>query len=290
MATSILSDISAMREELLPRFVEIPAGEFAMGSDDGDDDERPVRNVTLDRFHLSAHPVTNAQYAEFVRNTGHHAPDVRDLPSFVSPAAEPTFRELASPYIWRGGDLPKDRNLHPVTLVTYADAVAYCVWLGTRLGRAVRLPSEAEWERAARGDVDGRRYPWGDEIDPSRSNFLPDAGVKRMRGTRPVGTFPANPFGLHDMSGNVWEWVADWYAAEADADAAPELVNPSGPVSGTMRLLRGGSWVTHDVLQLRCAYRHKVPPDSYAYSIGFRVAYHDSHEIADGLTDGEALQ
>ncbi len=260
-----------MREELLPRFVEVPAGTFQMGSTDGADDERPVRTVSLSSFCLSAYPVTNAQYAEFVRHTGHHAPDVRDLPSFVSPSNEATFRELSSPYVWRGGDLPKDRGLHPVTLVTYADAVAYCVWLGTRLGRAVRLPSEAEWERAARGGIDGRRYPWGDEIDPSRSNFLPDVGLKRMRGTRPVGTFPPNPFGLHDLSGNVWEWVADWYAADAYTD--PDTDNPSGPVSGSMRLLRGGSWVTHDVQQLRCAYRHKVPPDTYAYSIGFRVAY-----------------
>ena len=277
-----------MREELLPRFVEIPAGEFMMGAADGEDDERPVRAVVLDRFHIAMHPVTNAQYAEFVRNTGHRAPDVRDLPSFVSPTAEAAFRELASPYVWRGGDLPRDRGLHPVTLVTHADAVAYCVWLGTRLGRAVRLPSEAEWERSARGGVDGRRYPWGDEIDPSRSNFLPDSGLKRMRGTRPVGTFPANGFGLHDMTGNVWEWVADWY--RPDAYGTLGGANPSGPVSGTMRVLRGGSWVTHDVLQLRCSYRHKVPPDTYAYSVGFRVAYTDAPDIKDDIADGEALQ
>jgi formylglycine-generating enzyme len=277
-----------MREELLPRFVEVPAGDFVMGAPDGDDDERPVRRVTLDRYLLSAHPVTNAQYAEFVRNTGHHAPDVRDLPSFVAPTAEAAFRELASPYIWRGGDLPKDRGLHPVTLVTHADAVAYCVWLGTRLGRAVRLPTEAEWERAARGGIDGRRYPWGDEIDPSRSNFLPDVGLKRMRGTRPVGTYPPNPFGLHDMAGNVWEWVADWY--QADAYAGGDAANPTGPVSGALRVLRGGSWVTHDVLQLRCSHRHKVPPDTYAYSIGFRVAYSDTTELADASTGEEALQ
>ncbi len=277
-----------MREELLPRFVEIPAGEFEMGGHDGEDDERPVRRVVLDRFHIAMHQVTNAQYAEFVRNTGHRAPDVRDLPSFVSPAAEAGFRELASPYVWRGGDLPCDRGLHPVTLVTHADAVAYCVWLGTRLGRAVRLPSEAEWERAARGGVDGRRYPWGDIVDPSRSNFLPDSGLKRMRGTRPVGTFPANGFGLHDMTGNVWEWVADWYAA--DAYRTLGNANPGGPMSGGMRVLRGGSWVTYDVLQLRCAYRHKVPPDTYAYSIGFRVAYTQAPDVTDDVADGEALQ
>ncbi len=275
-----------MREELLPRFVEVPAGEFTMGSTDGDEDERPVKLV-LDRFHLSAHPVTNAQYAEFVRNTGHRAPDVRDLPSFVSPAAEPTFRELASPYVWRGGDLPKDRGLHPVTLVTIADAVAYCVWLGTRLGRAVRLPTEAEWERAARGGVDGLHYPWGNDIDASRSNFLPDASAKRQRGTRPVGSFLANPFGLHDMAGNVWEWVADWYAPDT---YGKETRNPTGPVSGSMRVLRGGSWVTHDVRQLRCAYRHKVPPDSYAYSIGFRVTYTETRDLAEHIISDEALQ
>ena len=277
-----------MREELLPRFVDLPAGEFIMGSPDGDDDERPVRRVRLEGYSLSAHPVTNAQYGEFVRNTGHHAPDVRDLPSFVAPSAEAAFRELASPYIWRGGDLPRDRGLHPVTLVTHADAVAYCAWLGTRLGRNVRLPSEAEWERAARGGIDGRRFPWGDEIDPSRSNFLPDLGLKRMRGTRPVGTYPPNPFGLHDMAGNVWEWVADWY--QSDAYAGGDAVNPTGPASGTLRVLRGGSWVTHDVLQLRCSHRHKVPPDTYAYSIGFRVAYSDSREIAAAIVDEEALQ
>jgi len=277
-----------MREELLPRFVEIPAGEFRMGAADGEDDERPVRTVTVDRFHLAMHAVTNAQYAEFVRNTGHRAPDVRDLPSFVSPAAEAAFRELASPYIWRGGDLPRDRGQHPVTLITHADAVAYCVWLGTRLGRAVRLPSEAEWERAARGGVEGRRYPWGDEIDPTRSNFLPDASLKRVRGTQPVGAFAANAFGLHDMSGNVWEWVADWYTPDAYRTLGE--ANPAGPVSGTMRVLRGGSWVTHDVLQLRCAYRHKVPPDTYAYSIGFRVAYSEAPDIEVDVTDGEALQ
>jgi formylglycine-generating enzyme required for sulfatase activity len=189
--------------------------------------------------------------------------------------------------VWRGGDLPRDRDLHPVTLVTHADALAYCVWLAARLGRPVRLPSEAEWERAARGGIEGRRYPWGDDIDPSRSNFLPDAALKRMRGTRPVGTFPANGFGLHDMAGNVWEWVADWY--EPAAYASQGNVNPVGPVTGSMRLLRGGSWVTHDTLQLRCAYRHKVPPDTYAYSIGFRVACGDPPELATEAPDAEAL-
>jgi formylglycine-generating enzyme required for sulfatase activity len=241
-----------------------------MGADDGEDDERPTRRVEVDAFAIAAHPVTNAQYAEFVRNTGHRAPAVRELPIFVSPASEPAFRELASPYVWRGGEAPRDRGIHPVTLVTHGDAIAYCQWLSSRLGRTVRLPSEAEWERAARGGLEGKRYPWGDEISPELANYLPDPGMKRQRGTRPVGSYQPNAFGLYDMAGNVWEWVADWYRADAYQQAATEA---RSPVSGLLRLLRGGSWVSHDVQQLRCAHRHKVPLDSYAYSIGFRVVY-----------------
>jgi len=259
-----------MPDELLPRFAPVPAGEFSMGADEGDEDERPVHRVHLDAFKMSVHAITNQQYAEFTRAMGHHAPAVRDLPIVVTAAHELTFRELATPYVWRGGALPLDRARHPVTLVTFADAVAYCAWLSHRLGVAVRLPTEAEWERAARGGLAERGYPWGDDIDPSRANFLPDQGLKRYRGTRPVGSYPPNAFGLYDMTGNVWEWVADWYSAETDR--AGDSRNPRGPA---LRIVRGGSWVTHDVSQLRCAHRHKVPADTYAYSIGFRVAYSD---------------
>jgi formylglycine-generating enzyme required for sulfatase activity len=262
-----------MSEELLPRFARVPAGEFTMGADDGDEDERPAHRVFLDAFHLSVHAITNDQYAEFVRQTGHPVPSVRELPRMVTPAQEPTFRELAGPYVWRGGHQPRDRARHPVTLVTHADAAAYCRWLSEKIGRLVRLPTEAEWERAARGGVDGRRYPWGDDIDASRANFLPDPGLKRHRGTRAVGSYPPNGFDMYDMSGNVWEWVADWY--RPDAYRHTDARNPRGPSTGRLRLVRGGSWVTHDVLQLRCAHRHKVPSDTYTYSIGFRVSYTD---------------
>jgi formylglycine-generating enzyme required for sulfatase activity len=202
---------------------------------------------------------------------------VRDLPLVVTPVQELTFRELAAPYVWRGGELPAERLRHPVTLVTFADALAYCAWLSTRLPEAVRLPTEAEWERAARGNLEGQRYPWGDDIDASRANFLPDPALKRYRGTRPVGSFAPNAFALYDMVGNVWEWVADWYAP--DAYRASERRNPQGPSEGTLRVVRGGSWVTHDVDQLRCSHRHKVPADTYAYSIGFRVAYSDQRGV-----------
>lgn len=260
-----------MSEDLVPRFISIPGGAFTMGSDDGNDDERPARVVRVDGFHVSAHPVTVDHYAAFVAQTGHPAPTLRTLPMVVTAHHELQFREIAAPYVWRGGQPPAERGRHPVTLVTYADAVAYCRWLSGQIGMLVRLPTEAEWERAARGGLEGKRYPWGDDIDASRANFLPEPSLKRHRGTRPVGSFPPNGFDLFDMAGNVWQWVADWYEADGYRTSADH--NPRGPAQGAFRVLRGGSWVTHDVDQLRCAHRHKVPPDTYAYSIGFRVVY-----------------
>jgi formylglycine-generating enzyme required for sulfatase activity len=262
-----------MADELDSRFIRVPAGEFDMGSEDGDEDERPVHRVFVDAFYISAHTITNAEYAEFVQTAGHMPPEVRELPRIVSAADEVSYRELASDYIWRGEMPPADKAAHPVTLVTFGDAVAYSAWLSVRLGRSVRLPTEAEWERAARGGLEGRRYPWGDDIDPSRANFLADPSLKRHASTRPVGSYPPNDFGLYDMSGNVWEWVSDWY--RADAYRTDSLRNPRGLTEAALRVVRGGSWVTDDVAQLRCAHRHKVPSDTYAYSIGFRVAYSD---------------
>jgi formylglycine-generating enzyme required for sulfatase activity len=245
-----------------------------MGSDDGDDDQRPAHTVHVGAFFVSVHAITNQQYAEFVQATGYPAPAVRDLPLVVSQSYELSFRELAAPYVWRGGQLPQDRLRHPVTLVTYVDATSYCNWLATALSLPVRLPTEAEWECAARGGQTGRRYPWGDDIDTSRANFLPDPALKRYRGTRPVGSFAPNDFGLYDMAGNVWEWTADWYGSSTYRTS--DRRNPQGPDDGALRVVRGGSWVTHDVDQLRCSHRHKVPSDTYAYSIGFRVAYSDT--------------
>jgi sulfatase modifying factor 1 len=133
------------------------------------------------------------------------------------------------------------------------------------------LPTEAEWEKAARGGLEGKRYPWGDTLDPACAHFLPSAGVKADSGTAAVGGYPPNGFNLFDMAGNVWEWVSDWYAPQYYARA--QYLNPQGAESGLMRLVRGGAWVNADPKYLRCSYRHKVPADSYAYSIGFRIAY-----------------
>jgi formylglycine-generating enzyme required for sulfatase activity len=253
-----------------PELARIPAGDFLMGAADANEDERPVHRVFVSEFFIGRHPVTNDEYARFVRATGYPPPSIRSLPLVASGERDSLFRELAEPYVWDGPAPPPGRGPHPVVLVGYEDALAYCDWLAKAIGRRTRLPTEAEWEKAARGGVEGRRYPWDDGIDPSRANYLPDAASKRRRGTRPTGMYPPNAYGLYDMAGNVWEWVSDWYGS--DYYGLGEARDPRGPGFGQMRIVRGGSWVNDEVLMLRCAYRHKVPPDTYAYSIGFRIA------------------
>jgi sulfatase modifying factor 1 len=260
-----------MADESLLQVARIAAGEFVMGAEDGDEDERPPHRAYLDDFCIGISPVTNREYAQFVRETDHPSPAIRALPLMVSGELEAEFRTLAAAYFWNNGTPPEGRDRHPVTLVGYEDAAAYCGWLASKTSKPVRLPTEAEWERASRGGLEGKRYPWGDTLDPTCAHFLPNPGLKTERGTAPVGSYPANGFQLHDMAGNVWEWVSDWYSPTYYVRA--QYVNPQGPDHGLMRILRGGAWVNADGRYLRCAYRHKVPPDSYAYSIGFRVAY-----------------
>ena len=241
-----------------------------MGAADADADERPVHRVTLSEFFIGRFPVTQDDYARFVRASGHPPPSIHNLPLITQGGRDALFRELAMPYVWDHGEPPPGHGSHPVVLVRHDDAVAYCAWLGEALGRVVRLPTEAEWEKAARGGAEGLRYPWGNEIDPSLANYLADPASKRERGTRPTGTYPPNAYGLYDVTGNVWEWVSDWY--DSRAYSAEGTRNPAGPASGHLRLLRGGSWLVADVRMLSCSHRHKVPPDTYSYAIGFRVA------------------
>jgi formylglycine-generating enzyme required for sulfatase activity len=265
-----------MLPDLLPELALIPSGEFQMGSDGAADDERPVHRVHLDAFRIAVHPVTQLEYARFVRETGHRAPAIYELPIVVTAGGrdrESAFRTAGQPYVWVDSTAPHNRLDHPVTLVRWEDAVAYCTWLSAASGRTVRLPSEAEWEKAARGGLEGKRYPWGERLGVDIANYLADPTMKTSQGTTRCRTYSSNGYGLFDMSGNVWEWVHDWYDAKY-YESSP-LRAPPGPLAGTMRLVRGGSWLATDTRMLSCSYRHKVPPDTYSYGIGFRIACTD---------------
>ena len=231
--------------------VFVPAGEFLMGSDEGDDDEKPVHDVYLDAYWIDKTEVTNAQYRAFVEATSHRTPTECTW-------GEPTYGQAGM-------------ENHPVVCVLWEDAAAYCQWAGAR------LPTEAEWDEAARG-TDGREYPWGDTFDGTKLNYCDancefghkdtgfDDGYAR---TAPVGSYPAgaSPYGALDMVGNVWEWVADWYASDYYSHS-PER-NPKGPDAGESRVLRGGSWDYHSDWA-RCASRSRVDPDFRHYGSGFR--------------------
>jgi len=220
------------------RFIAIPAGAFLMGSDAGHDDERPVHRVHVDAFEMSAYPVTRAQYGAFVDETGHERP--RDW-------HEPAFA----------------RDDLPVVGVSWLDADAYCRWRAT-CGSAERLPTEAEWERAARGGTEGEAFPWGGEI-PS---WIPDGGRGPLAGPWPVTLGEPNAFGLYGIAANVHEWCADWHAA--DYYASSPVANPQGPPTGRRRASRGGSW-RHAVTISRSAARSKIDPAFRYTDYGFRT-------------------
>ena len=220
------------------QFVAIPAGEFLMGSEAGQDDERPAHRVRVDGFAMSIYPVTRAEYAAFLDATGHEVPREWHEPAFA-------------------GD---DR---PVVGVSWHDAAAYCAWRASR-GSAERLPTEAEWERAARGGLEGAAFPWGDEM-PS---WIPGGGRGPLDGPWPVTLGPPNGFGLHGIAANVHEWCADWHAADYYASSPAE--NPTGPPAGRRRASRGGSW-RHAVTISRCAARSKIDPAFRYTDYGFRT-------------------
>ena len=275
--------------------IDVPAGTFRMGSRPGEgydaDGEGPVHEVTVSGFRAATTTVTCAQFAAFVDATGWRTqaevdgwafvfagllPD--DFPPTRAVAAAPWWRQVEGAD-WRHPDGPQssweDRADHPVVHVSWDDARAFCTWSGTR------LPTEAEWERAARGGLDGKRFPWGDDLEPD--------GVHRMNvfqgefpagntvadgfaGTAPVRSFPPNGFGLHEVTGNVWEWCADWFDPRTYTPAP--VTDPVGPAGGTHRAMRGGSYLCHHsyCTRYRVAARSANTPDSATGNIGFRVA------------------
>ncbi len=220
-------------------FASIPAGRFLMGSaTEGQDDERPVHEVAVDAFDLSVYPVTRAEYARFLAATGHEPP-----------------RDWTTPAL-AGDD-------HPVVGVNWYDATAFCAWR-TREGEPLRLPTEAQWERAARGGLDERRYPWGDEVPA----WIPDGGRGPLAGPWPVTLGEPNGFGLFGIAGNVHEWCADWY--DAGYYARSPGSNPAGPADGHRRASRGGSW-RHAITVSRSATRSRLDPTFRYTDYGFRV-------------------
>lgn len=224
-----------------PEIVLIPQGFFNMGCEAGQDNEKPIHRVWIDEFGLGRYPVTNREYRVFIDDMSNPEPPFWREPSFA------------------------DSN-KPVVGVTWHEAVAYCAWLSARCGRSYRLPTEAEWERAARGNRDGALYPWGDTLPLKR----PYAGFDVLHeGPAIVGANEPNDFGLFDMSEGVHEWCSDYYDYNYYA-VSPER-NPQGATNGTRRASRGGSW-RHHVKFSRCAARSSLPPDFRYADYGFRVA------------------
>lgn len=247
---------------LEPEMVRIPAGEFLMGSEELTSAERPVHRVFLDSYYIGKFEVTNAQYKEFCDATGRPYPRAR-------------WSQHSAQLLSDVGAAPGN----PVVGVTWDDALAYTQWLSQTTRKKYRLPTEAEWEKAARGGMEGMKYPWGDDPYDAdgryRANAGADAENDRIRlkdgflFTAPVGSFPPNEFGLYDMAGNVWEWCADFYDRTYYDRSAYR--NPGGPDGGDKQVVRGGSWFGGPEEMQNAARSWNYASIGYA-STGFRVA------------------
>jgi formylglycine-generating enzyme required for sulfatase activity len=254
--------------------VAVPTGDFWMGRTrlwlmdeigwqmrDRQDD-RPVHRVLVDAFAIDRNETTNSEYAAFVKATG-----------------------ASAPYHWGGAEPAPAKATLPVYNVSWHDAAAYCAW------RGARLPTEAEWEKAARGGVADLDYPWGNEYEseeaqpapapagetaakpesqPARAPRVKHAHSSSAGGPRPVGSFAPNGFGLYDMSGNVWEWVSDWY--DLYYYGVSPIQNPRGPEQGRYKVIRGGSWADTDARLGAVYFRNYTSPDERTPTIGFRCA------------------
>ena len=275
----------------------IPGGEFLMGANDPvgfpADGEGPAREVTVSHFYIDETAVTNEQFARFTKTTGYKTEADRYDWSFVfhlfvSPRVAKTISQaVAGATWWRQvtganwrrpegpGSTIRDRMDHPVVHVSWTDAIAYCEWAGKR------LPTEAEWEMAARGGLDGKTYAWGDQLAPDGQHkcniwqgVFPDKNTAEdgFAGTAPTKAFQQNGYGLYNVAGNVWEWQSDWFSPNYHR-ASPQK-NPTGPRTGVSRSIRGGSYLCHDSYcnRYRVAARSSNTPDSSTGNLGFRCA------------------
>ena len=249
---------------LTPEMVPIPAGTFRMGSDDpeADNDEQPVHTVYVDAFYMDKYEVTNAQYQKFVlANTDWQKGQI-----------DRAFHDGFYLKHWNGNDYPSGESNHPVVFVSWYAAMAYAGWAGKQ------LPTEAEWEYAARGGLSGKKYPWGDGIDSSKANYGDNDDDTTVDSTTAVGKYPKNGYDLYDMAGNVWEWCLDEYNADFYAISprdnpfsegnSPDWVTGSF-TSVKTRVLRGGSWIKGP-WNVRVANRVRHSPTFAGSSIGFR--------------------
>ena len=274
--------------------ISIPGATFTMGSDDGfayPADGEDVREVEVSPFRIDACAVSNDRFAEFIEATGYRTeaevygwsfvfagllPD--DFPPTRGVEGAPWWRQVEGAD-WCHPEGPQSdlggRGDHPVVQVSWNDALAYCDWA------RVRLPTEAEWEIAARGGLEGRTFPWGDELEPGgehRMNVwqgtfpVENTATDGFYGTCPVDAFPPNGHGLFNSTGNVWEWAADWFDPEFRRQDRRK--DPKGPTSGTGRLQKGGSYLCHwsYCRRYRPAARQDNTPDSSAGNVGFRCA------------------
>ena len=283
---------------MLARMKALPGGSFLMGTNSTEgfptDGEGPVRSISLDPFLIDVYPVTNDLFGEFVAATGYTTEAERFGWSFVFWAHIPKarFNDLvedtvaAAPWWckvrgaqWNAPEGPGTnvarRGKYPVVHMSWNDAQAFCQWSGQR------LPTEAEWEYAARGGLEQMIYPWGNKLRPGgehRCNIWQgefpnhDTGDDGYTGTCPVDAFPANGFGIYSITGNSWEWCADWF--DSDFHRTADRNNPKGPPTGKGRVMKGGSFLCHKSYcnRYRVAARSSNTPESSTSNIGFRCA------------------
>ena len=281
---------------LAETLVQIPAGFFDMGTRRPrypDDFEGPQRRVWLDTYRIGRFALTNALFARFVAESGHVTVAEREGWSYVfhsfldditaypnSPPGTPWWRQVRGA-CWAAPEGPGSsiagREDHPVTHVAWEDAAAFCAFCD------LRLPTEAEWEKAARGGLKGKKFPWGNALEPEgthRHNVwqgefpLRDTAADGYAGTAPVDAYQPNGFGIWNMTGNVWEWCADWFGPPPPARPGQPLRNPRGPETGERRVVRGGSYLCHASYCERYHVHSRTAntPDSSTGHMGFRIA------------------
>jgi sulfatase modifying factor 1 len=288
-------DADPERRAATEGMIALPGGRFLMGTDFAQrilaDGEGPVRPVVVSPFSMDVVPVTNMHFAEFIAATGYRTEAERFGWSFVfwshidagrfSSLVDDTVAQApwwckVSGASWKApegpGSMIDERQDHPVVHVSYHDASAYAAWAGKQ------LPTEAEWEYAARGGLEQKIFPWGDELEPGGRHMCNvwqgefprnDTAEDGYAGSCPVRAFPANGYGMYSMIGNVWEWTADWFGTQ---HARGETTDPRGPANGTNKVMKGGSFLCHASYcnRYRIGARSKNTPDSSASNIGFR--------------------